>query len=209
MKIGIIGTGRMGKTLGRLWADVGHQIAFGSRDAARGKSTADEIGQGATGSTIRSVVTFGDVILLAFPWYAFTDIEREVGDLIDGKIVIDCINPFRSTGSLALGHKWSAGEEIAKVWHKARVVKAFNHTYTTVLEEATKAKTSPTLFYCGNDFGAKEIVAQLAEAINLDPVDAGPIKNSRLLEPLAALWMQLAFTTHHGTQMAFHLTHVS
>lgn len=205
MKIAVIGTGRMGKALGRLWSANGHEIMFGSREEATGLATAQQIGNGTLGGTIEDSAEFCEVALFAFPWYAFTDIERTLGGRLDAKIAIDCINPFRSTGSLALGHKWSAGEEVQKVLHRTHVVKAFNHLYYTALENADYAGQAATVFHCSNYDDAKSIVVQLATEMGYDPVDAGPIKNARLLEPLAALWNQLAFMTHQGPETAFKL----
>ncbi|HFC12619.1 MAG TPA: hypothetical protein ENJ56_07215 [Anaerolineae bacterium] len=128
-----------------------------------------------------------------------------MADQLDHKVVIDCINPFRSSGSLALGHKWSAGEEIQKVLHRTFVVKAFNHFYYSSLHNANYAGQAASAFYCSNFDNAKAVVVQLATEMGFDPIDAGPIKNARLLEPLAALWTQLAFVTHHGTETAFKL----
>ena len=195
----------MGRALGKLWAQQGHDIYFGSREAARGVTVAGEIGQGVQGGSVRDSAEFCDVALLAIPWYAFTDIERAVETALDNKIVIDCINPLRSTGSLALGHKWSAGEEIQKTLHRSHVVKAFNHLYWSALDNPTYQGEAASLFYCSNYEDAKAVVIQLGSEMGFEPVDAGPIKNARLLEPLAALWMQLAFVTHQGIDTAFKL----
>lgn len=205
MKIAVMGTGRMGKALGRLLAANGHEVMFGSRDAARGAATASEIGHGASGGTVVASAEFCDVAVLAIPWFAFTDFERAVGEALDYKVVIDCINPLRSTGSLAIGHKWSAGEEVQKVLHRCRVVKAFNHLYASSLADATYDGVVASAFYCSNFDDAKAAVVQLANEMGYEPIDAGPIKNARLLEPMAALWTQLAFVTHHGPNSAFKL----
>ena len=205
MKIAVIGTGRVGRSLGRLWAENGHAVMFGSREAARGAALADEIGLQTTGGSIEDSAEFCDVALFAFPWFAFTDVERTLDGRLDDKIIIDCINPFKSTGSLALGHKWSAGEDIQKTLHRSRVVKAFNHFYYTNFAKPEYDGQTASLFYCSNYDDAKAAVVQLGTEMQFDPVDAGPIKNSRLLEPLAALWIQLAFVTHNGADTAFKL----
>lgn len=205
MKIAVIGTGRMGKALAKAWAQQGHQIMFGSREQSRGEAVARELGLDVSGGTIEDSAEFCEVAVLAVPWYAFTDVERTIGERLDGKVIVDCINPFRSSGSLALGHKWSAGEEVQKVLHRAKVVKAFNHLYYSELGSAEYAGQAASLFYCSNFDDAKQVVVQLGTEMGYEPVDAGPIKNARLLEPLAALWTQLAFVTHHGTPTAFKL----
>ncbi len=202
MKIAIIGTGSIGKMLGRKWAEAGHEVMFGSREAVRAQAVAAEIA-GTMGGGVVEAAAFCEAALLAIPWYAFTDIERAIGEGLDGKIVIDCINPLKSSGSLAIGHKWSAGEEIARTWHRAKVVKAFNHIHVKTFENPVYDGKKATAFYCSNDDDAKTAIVQLAADLGLAPVDAGPIKNARLLEPLGALWMQLAFKLHHNTDLAF------
>ena len=188
MKIAILGTEAIGKTLGRKWAELGHEVMFGSLDE---------------GDSLVEAAAFCEVALLAFPWYLFTDVERAIGENLDGKVVIDCINPLKSSGSLALGHKWSAGEEIAKTWHRAHVVKAFNHISYTVLDNPVDEGQKLTAFYCSNSDAAKSVLVTLATELGLDPVDAGPIKNARLLEPLGALGIQLAYKLHYNTDLAF------
>ena len=204
MKIGVIGTGRMGSTLGRLWAERGHQVCYGSRNVAE---VADVLGGPVV--TWAEAAEFAEVVVLAIPWYAFTDVERVIHPLVQSKVVVDCMNPLRSTGGLALGHKWSAGEEVAKTLHRAKVVKAFNHIYWTMLENPHFEEQSADLFYCSDDDSAKQVVAELANQLGFRPVDSGTIKASRLLEPLAALWIQLAFQQHNGTEFAFKLIGLS
>lgn len=201
MKISIIGTGRIGRTLAQQLKQ--HDIFLGSRDASNGKKVAEEIG--VQGGSIVEAAQWCEVCVFAFPWYAFVDVEREVGDLLDGKIIIDPINPLRSTGSLAIGHKWSAGEEVAKRFHRSGVVKAFNHIYYSHFENPVFDGQAATALYCSNDDKAKAVAVQLASEMGFAPVDAGPIKNARLLEPFAVLWMQLAFITQHDIEIAFRL----
>lgn len=205
MEIGIIGTGRMARALGARWAEAGHQLFFGSRDGQRATQAAAEVGHGARGGSQAEAAAFGSVVLLAVPWYAFTDVAPVIAPLVRDKVVIDCINPLQSSGGLALGHKRSAGEEIANELYPAHVVKAFNHIYWTQFADPVFGGVSADAFYCSNFDDAKAVVAQLATEMGFNPVDAGPIKHARYLEPLAVLWMQLAFHMHHGTDVAFKL----
>ncbi len=95
-------------------------------------------------------------------------------------------------------------EEIAKRSPDARVVKAFNSIYFENLEKPQYGATKAGSFFCGDDDQAKAVVAQLSRDIGFDPVDCGPLTNARLLEPLAVLWMQLAFGGNE-TDIAFAL----
>jgi NADPH-dependent F420 reductase len=206
MKIAIIGTGRMGETFARRWRQCGHEITFGSRDPERAATLAAEIAPGVQAAAPASAVASADVVVLAFPWFAATDVFREVGDL-SSTVVVDCINPMMSSGKLALGHKTSAAEEIQRWVPRAYVVKAFNHIHWQILADPTFGDVAADAFYCGNDDDAKETVRSLAVDLDFNPVDCGPLRSARLLEPLALLWIQLAFTGNLGVDFAVKLIH--
>jgi 8-hydroxy-5-deazaflavin:NADPH oxidoreductase len=197
MKIGILGTGRMGRKLAVLWAKLGHDIFLGSREAAVGQQVSAELGHGIQGGSQAQAADFGDILLFAFPWHALIDVQRAVGTL-EGKIIIDCLNPIMSSGSLAVGHKWSAGEEIAQQFPRAQVVKAFNTLYVEHLDQPLFSGQPATLYYCSDHTPAKQVVAELGTQMGLAPADCGPLKHARYLEPLAVFWIQMAFHMGHG-----------
>ena len=197
MNIGILGTGRMGRKLALVWAQLGHSIFLGSREAAVGQQVAAELGHGIRGGTQAEAAEFGQVILFAFPWHALVDVQRAVGPLA-GKIIIDCINPIMSSGSLAVGHKWSAGEEIAQQFPRAQVVKAFNTLYVEHVDNPLFGGRPATLYYCSDHTAAKQVVAELGAQMGLATADCGPIKHARYLEPLALFWLQMAFHMGYG-----------
>ena len=206
LRIGTLGTGRMAENLGQLWADKGHQLFFGSRNPEKAKELANRLGPNANGGTQAEAKSFGQVILLAVPW---TAAEATVKSLVpfDGKLLIDMTNPVKPSDSgvqMAVGHTTSLSEEIA-VWATgAKVVKAFNSIYFGNLVNPRFGTENASSFFCGDDNQAKAIVAQLSRDIGFDPVDSGPLVNARLLEPLAALWMQLA-SLGGNTDVAFKL----
>lgn len=202
MKIGILGTGRMGVTLATIWHNLGHEVMLGSREPARAQQLAGHIAPTVRGGGYEDTAVDNDLLLFAFPWYALTDVQRIVGHL-QGKIIIDCINPFMSSGSLALGHKWSAAEEIQQQFPRAYVVKAFNGIHYENLHQPLFSGHPASLFYCSDYDVAKTAVGQLAQQMGFAPVDTGPLKHARYLEPLAALWVQMAFHLGHGSEMAF------
>lgn len=206
MRIGIIGTGRMGTGLGRLWAQGGHRVMMGSRDPQKAKSVAASIGNGAGGGSIAEAAAFGEVVVVATPWDATAAVLQEAGPL-QGKIVIDVTNPLKADASgLAVGQTTSGAELIAKAAVGAKVVKAFNSVYWENLDARKFGAPKPSLFFCGDDRGAKIIVAKLGEELGFEPVDSGPLAIARYLEPLACLWMQLANTPGFGPTIAFSLT---
>lgn len=205
MKIGIIGTGRVGKMLATQFAKHGHEVCLGSREASRGTAVAQTLGlDGVHGGDLTTAVTHGDVIVFAFPWYALIDVVRVVGKL-EGKVIIDCINPLTSSGSLALGHKRSAGEEIQKEFPLAKPIKAFNHIYLDHFADPLFNGEPASAFYCSDYDQAKKVVVQLAGEMGFDPIDIGPMKHARYLEPMAAIWIQMAFHLGMGTNFTLKL----
>lgn len=202
MNIGIIGTGNIGSTLGRLWAGKGHRVFYGSRSPEKAKTLAKETGQGTEGGSQQDAVAFGDIVLLAVPW----DAAKETMQALDlaGKTLIDCVNPL-AYGSLDIGHTTSAAEEIAGWAPDAKVVKAFNSIHYKNIAAPDFQDHKASIFYCGDDNQARQQVRQLIEDIGLDPVDSGPLSNARLLEPLAMLWIDLAFQQKQGVDTAWAL----
>ncbi|KKK43716.1 MAG: 8-hydroxy-5-deazaflavin:NADPH oxidoreductase [Candidatus Lokiarchaeum sp. GC14_75] len=205
MKIGIIGTGNMGKGLGKIWAEKNHQIMFGSRDPVNAQKLANSFEKNVLGGTYADAAQYGEVVVLAVPWSAAQESIQVVGDL-NKKIVIDCTNAVApQLGGLLLGHTTSAAEKIAEWAKGAKIVKAFNSLGAENLTKLQFGSQNASTFICGDDLEAKSIVSKLGEDIGFDVIDAGPLKNARLIEPLAMLWIDLAFNRGMGTDIAFKL----
>ncbi|MHA1987018.1 MAG: NADPH-dependent F420 reductase [Promethearchaeota archaeon] len=205
MKIGIIGTGSMGKGLGKIWAEKNHEIMFGSRDPVNAEKIANLFGTNVLGGTYTDAAKFGTVVVLAVPWSAAQESIKVVGNLNE-KIVIDCTNAVAPhLGGLLLGHTTSAAEKIAEWAKGAKVVKAFNSIGAENLTKLQFGSQNASTFICGDDLEAKSIVNKLGEEIGFDVIDAGPLKNARLIEPLAMLWIDLAYKQGMGTDIAFKL----
>jgi hypothetical protein len=143
------------------------------------------------------------VIVLATPWPNAQEVIDSLGD-ISGKLLIDCTNPLNSdmTG-LELGHTISAAEQIADWAPGAYVVKAFNNVSAATMVDPVFADQTATMFYCGDHREPKRTVHELACALGLDAVDAGPLRVARLLEPMAMLYIQLAVHEGWGSDCAF------
>lgn len=207
MKIAIIGAGNVGGTLGTAWAAKGHDVVFGVRDPREAKvqELLRATGGKARAASVREAAAAAELVLLATPWGAAQDALRAAGDL-KGKILVDATNPLKPDFSgLALGHTTSAGEEVARWAPGARVVKAFNTIGAQHMTDPRIAGQRPSMFVCGDDPAAKQTVAGLAEALGFEPVDAGPLTQARLLEPLAMLWISLAYAHGLGTNIGFRL----
>lgn len=203
MRIGIVGTGNIGATLGRRWAAV-HEVAFGTRNTEDTPVLAlvAQCGGKARPASVPEAAAFGDVLVLAIPWGAALDSVRTAGDLA-GKILVDCTNPVGAGLRHALP-SGSAAEAIAAEAPSARVVKAFNTAGFEVFADPHFGSESASLFLCGDDAAAKETVAGLARELGLEPVDCGPLGQARRLEELALFWISLA-TQGHGRAHAFRL----
>ena len=207
MKIAIIGVGNVGGALGREWAPKGHEITFGVRDVANPKikPLLEQMGGRAKATTVREAVAGAEAVVLAMPWAAAKDAIGAAGDL-SGKIVVDCINPVTAdlTG-LAIGQTTSAAEEIGRWAKGARVVKAFNMTGAGNYLNPLYGGQAASMFICGDDAAAKGAVSTLAAELGFEVIDAGPLSSGRLLEPLALLWIRLAYVDGLGPNIAFKL----
>ncbi|HET7343026.1 MAG TPA: NADPH-dependent F420 reductase [Methylomirabilota bacterium] len=207
MIIAIIGSGNVGGTLGRAWAGRGHTIVFGARDpkAANLAALVTSIGERASVATVPEAVARAEVALLATPWSAAESAVRAARDW-RGKILVDATNPLTADVSgLALGHTTSGGEQVAGWATGARVVKAFNTIGSMHMTGAPFGAERASMFLCGDDADAKRTVGDLARELAFDPVDAGPLRQARLLEPLAMLWISMAYAHGHGPNIALRL----
>src|SRR6476619_4862940 len=205
MQIAILGTGGVGAALGTRWAAARHAVTFGSR--APGSEKVQQLiatcGSNASAKPPREAIATADAILFAVPWPAARETLVQIGDL-SGRTLIDCTNPLLSDLSgIKLGHVISAGEQIAAWSAGANVVKAFNSASVKVMLDPQFGEHRATMFYCGDDAAAKLTVRQLIEDIGFDPVDAGSLTSSRYLEPLAMLYIHLAFRQGFGSNCAF------
>ena len=205
MKIAIIGTGGVGAALGTRWGEAGHDIVYGSRapQSEKVQQLVAKSGAKAFATGGREAIEGADAILLAVPWPVARETLVQLGDLA-GRPLIDCTNPLLSDLSgIELGHVISAGEQIAAWAPGAKVVKAFNTASIKVMLNPQFGEHRATMFYCGDDAAAKLNVRQLIEDIGFDPVDAGSLSSSRYLEPLAMLYIHLAFRQGFGSNCAF------
>jgi NADPH-dependent F420 reductase len=205
LRIAILGTGSVGAALGARWAQAGNAVTFGSRQPLSEKvlEVVELCGPTARALTHAEAVADAEAILLAIPWQAARQTLGELGDL-QGRPLIDCINPLLSDLSgIELGHTTSAAEQIASWAPSARVVKAFNSASVKVMNDPRFGEQRATMFYCGDDSAAKTVVQQLIADVGFEPVDAGPLTSARYLEPLAMLYIHLAFQQGWGSNCAF------
>jgi 8-hydroxy-5-deazaflavin:NADPH oxidoreductase len=194
MKIGIIGVGNIGSGLGNLFSKAGHEVMFSySHDPQKIQRVVDEAGPNAQSGTPEQAARFGDVVVLAVGWGTVKEALQAAGSL-DGKTLLSCVNPLTPdfTG-LEVGTTSSGAEEIAKLVPGAHVVEAFLNVFAGILHSGTMlfGNDVPSVFYCGDDAGSKAAVAKLIRDIRLEPIDSGPLRNARFVEPTAMLFLQL------------------
>jgi predicted dinucleotide-binding enzyme len=206
MKIGIIGAGNVGVGLAKFWVKHGHEIFLSySGDMAKLETEARSLGNGTRTGSPSEAASFGDVVVLSVPWAATLDAVRAAGPL-KGKLVLSTVNALSpDLSGMAVGTTTSAAEEIAKLVPEARVVEALPsfaellHSGSTVVEGQ-----QATIFYCGDDRDAKQLVASLIAETGVEAIDAGPLRNARFIEPAMMLLVQLAYPLGMGP-VAFRL----
>lgn len=206
MKIGIVGAGQVGATLGKRFAAIGHQVVYGARNpgsADMATLLATHPGYAAA-VRVDELAARCEVVFLAVPWMQVENAVAALGDL-GGKILVDCTNPIGPDFTLALGTTDSGGEFVARLATNARVVKAFNTIGYEVMADPSFASGAAALTVCGDDPAAVAVASGLGAEIGFVPVSAGPLATARLTEPMAMLWINLALMRGLGRQFAFGL----
>ena len=201
MDVTIIGPGNMGKAIATRALSGGHTVTFIGRTAEKAEEAAQTVKDTTDGNVRVSAETsenaqLGDVVVLAVPYGTNTELARQLGEKLDGKVVIDIANPLNSTYSgLATEPDTSSAEEVASVVPPtAKVVKAFNTTYAGTLFSGQAGGQPLDVFIAGDDTNAKQLVAELVEDGGMRPVDAGPLSRARQIEGMQFLHILLQNT---------------
>jgi predicted dinucleotide-binding enzyme len=203
--VAILGNGVVGVALAKGFAGQGWNVVFGTRDVDGGKTReALAAVPGARAASMAQAASQAQVAVLALPWSGLEAALAAAGpDSFTGKLVIDPSNPLDfSTGAprLAIGHTDSAGELVQRLLPQAQVVKAFNTITAAHMVQPKFQDGTPDMFIAGNDAAAKARVGELLAAFGWRaPIDMGPISASRLLEPLAMLWISYGLQRQHWT----------
>ena len=207
MRIGILGSGLMGGKLGTLFARAGHDVVF---SYARGEQKLQKLAREAKGKaragTPAEAARDAEALLLAIHWSRVDDVLRQAGD-VSGKVIVTCSLPMNADDSdLVIAHTASGAEALAQKVPGARVVSAFGTLPSEVLFDVFAARRKanrPSLVYCGDDQRAKKVAAGLIHDVGFDPVDAGPLRMARSLEPFTLLIARLAYETKGGPALAY------
>lgn len=196
MRIGILGTGEVGKALGTGFVSAGHEVRMGSRSAGNDKSRAWAAAAGAKASegSFADAAKFGEVVVLATLGSAAESVIHMAGpDNLAGKVLIDATNPLEFPAGrppeLFVGHTDSLGERVQRWAPKARVVKAFNTVGNAHMYLPDFPGGPPDMFIAGDDEPAKKTVREILTSFGWNTVDLGGIAASRHLEPMCMVWV--------------------
>jgi 8-hydroxy-5-deazaflavin:NADPH oxidoreductase len=215
VKIGIIGSGDVGRRLADGLLQLGHQVKIGTRDTskkgvvewidAHGKKGGEkELERASIGSFAEAALFGEDLIVLSTSWSGTANAIQMAGPSnMTGKVVVDTTNPLDFSQGLpprmAVGHTDSAGEINQRSIPDAKVVKAFNIIGNPHMFHPDFRGGPPTMFICGNDEEAKKMVIEnILTPFGWETIDIGGIEGARLLEPLAMLWITHYFRTGTG-----------
>jgi predicted dinucleotide-binding enzyme len=185
LKIGIIGSGRVGGTLGEVWARAGHEVMFSSRDIDHDRSLAEKIGANARAGSPREAAAFGDVLLVAVPYGALPGIGKDLSDIIKGKVVVDTCNPFAGRdGEIATwAREKGAGLASAELLPGARIVRAFNAIGYAQMGQAHKQPGRMGMPMASDDAQAVALASGLVRDIGYEPVLVGGLVMGKHLMP--------------------------
>ena len=185
MKIGVVGSGRVGSALGGVWVKKGHEVMFSSRTLEDDKALAAKLGGGAKAGTPREAAGFGEVLLVSVPYGALPDVGKQLGGLLKGKVVIDTCNPFPGRdGEIAeWARKKGAGHASAELLPGARIVRAFNAVGAFRMGQVHQEPGRVGMPIAGDDAKAIEIASRLIRDIGFEPVLVGGLGMGKYLMP--------------------------
>ena len=182
LKIGIIGAGHIGSTVGSLWVKSGHPVMFSSRHPEELASLVQGLGALAKSGTVAEAVAFGDVIFIAVPYGAYPQIGKDFGSQLAGKVVLDAGNAVQARdGDITAETKEEGiGVTSAKYLPGAKIVRAFNSMgYKYFVSEAGRAGDRMAIPLAGDDKDALTVASTLVHDAGFDPVVIGSLARAK------------------------------
>jgi len=182
LKIGIIGTGHIGGTLAKLWAEAGHELVISSRHPEELQDLARSLGPKVKTGTPREAAVFGDVVLVSIPYGAMPQLGRDLKSELAGKIVLDTGNPYPSRdGDMAVeARRKGTGVASPEMLPGTRLVRAFNAINSNDLrDEAHRNGEKVAIPLAGDDAEALAVAQRLVRDAGFDPVVVGPLSRAK------------------------------
>lgn len=182
MNIGVIGSGRVGGTVGELWVKAGYAVMFSSLDLEHDKALAARLGGGARAGTTKEAAAFGDVLFIAVPYAALPQVGRDLGIALKGKVVLDACNPIPARDGDMATEARAKGTGIAspQFLPGARLVRAFNCVgYASMKSEAHRAGERLAIPLAADDDAALKIAMRLVEDAGFAPIVVGGLARAR------------------------------
>ncbi len=193
-KIGIIGSGEVGQTLGSGFIKYGYQVMIGSRTSSKLDEWKNKAGENASTGSFEETAEFGDIIVLALKGSATkTTLEKIGAEKLNGKTIIDATNPIADAAPDNGVLKFfttldkSLMEEFQETFPQANFVKAFNSVGNPFMVDP-KFESRPTMMICGNNDKAKKEVTEILDKFGWETADFGKAESARAIEPLCILW---------------------
>ena len=185
LRIGTVGSGRVGAALGGAWVKAGHEVLFSSLDLEHDKKLAASLGANARAGTPRQAAAFGEVLLVSVPYGALPNVGKDLADLLKGKIVIDTCNPFPSRdGEIAnWAREKGAGLASAELLPGARIVRTFNAVSYSQMAAAKQRAERMAMPMASDDAAAIAVASHLVRDVGYEPVLIGPLAMGKHLMP--------------------------
>ncbi|HYM39253.1 MAG TPA: NADPH-dependent F420 reductase [Thermoplasmata archaeon] len=201
MRAAVIGTGHVGTAIAKGLQRAKHEVRMGSRQPSETRAP-----RGIPVGPSRSTAEWAEAVILAVPYSAIQEAVRAMGPgALKGKTVVDVTNVISPSMDLAVGFTTSGGEELQKLVPEANVVKAFNTVFARHMSTGKLAGQPLTLHVAGDTPQAKEAVMRLGRDIGFEPVDAGPLKAARYLEPMGMHLISLGYGQKMGDGIGYRL----
>ncbi|HEX7621985.1 MAG TPA: NADPH-dependent F420 reductase [Anaeromyxobacteraceae bacterium] len=194
LKIGIIGTGKIGGTLAELWVKSGHAVIVSSRHPDELRGLAQSLGPKARVGTPREAAAFGDVVLVSVPYKALPQVGEELKDVLEGKIVLDTCNPYpERDGDMANdARRKGTGVASAEYLPGVRLVRAFNAiSYRNLRSDAHRQDELVGIPIAGDDKQALDVAARLVRDAGFEPVVVGPLSRAKAFDVGTPVYTQI------------------
>jgi predicted dinucleotide-binding enzyme len=185
MRIGVVGSGKIGSTIGGLWVKAGHEVMFSDRDADQVARATKPLGPRARAGSVAEAAAFGDAVLVAVPWGALPAVQKQVGAQLNGRVVIDPNNPIPSRDGEAAAQAQQKGAAVtnAALLPGARLVRTFNSwSWLLMQNEANRPAPRMAMPVAADDPGALKLGLRLVQDAGFDAVAAGSLAASKAFD---------------------------